>query len=54
MVRQSLDNNYINNEDFNSIHNKALKISKSISNLIQHLKKSQFNGSKYTPLNLEP
>jgi four helix bundle protein len=44
------DNDYIANEEFQTIHSKAYQLSKSISALIQYLKKSQMTGSK----NLKP
>jgi len=47
---RTLDNNYIKQEEFNTIYNKASQLSKSISNFIQYLKKSQITGHK----NLNP
>jgi four helix bundle protein len=47
---RALDNNYIVNEEFITIHNKAFQLSTSISNFIQYLKKSQITGFK----NLKP
>jgi four helix bundle protein len=43
---RALDNNYITKEEFNTLLNKAIRISKSISNFIQYLKKSEITGYK--------
>ena len=47
---RALDNNYVTEQEFNTIHYKALFLSKSISNFIQYLKTSQITGHK----NLKP
>jgi len=49
-LHRSLDNSYISNEEFDVIYNKALQLSKSISNFIQYLKDSNITGHK----NLKP
>jgi len=52
---RALDNNYIVNEEFGIIHNKTIRLSKSISTLIQHLKSSPYTGPKNLTLHpLDP
>ncbi|MCL2434720.1 MAG: four helix bundle protein [Lentimicrobiaceae bacterium] len=43
---RALDNNYIHQEEFNTIYNKVFQLSKSISGFIQYLKNSQLTGHK--------
>ena len=43
---RTLDNNYINKEEFDKIYNNAFQLSKSISGFIQYLKKSEITGHK--------
>jgi len=47
---RALDNNYILQEEFNTIYNKVFQLSKSISGFIQYLKNSHLTGHK----NLKP
>ena len=44
---RALDCSYIVEDEFNALKEKALNISKSISNFIQYLKKVSITGSKY-------
>jgi four helix bundle protein len=44
---RALDCSYILEEEFNLLKNKALNISKSISNFIQYLKNTPMSGAKY-------
>jgi len=47
---RALDNNFINKEEFDTLRDKTLQISKSTLALIQYLKKSEITGHK----NLKP
>jgi four helix bundle protein len=44
---RALDNNYINEEQFNSLFNECSSISKMITSLMNYLKNSDLNGIKY-------
>jgi len=48
---RALDNNYINQEEFNLLYSKTLSLSKSTYNLINYLKKSEIDGIKYKKIN---
>jgi four helix bundle protein len=48
---RALDRKYICDEEFTSLYNKTLQISKNISSFIQYLKKSEITGHKFKPLN---
>jgi four helix bundle protein len=47
---RALDNNYIRNDEFDTLNKNATRLSKSISGLIQYLKSSPITGHK----NLKP
>ncbi len=44
---RALDFNYISNEEFELLKEKAIKISQAISNLIKYLKQSEMKGDKF-------
>ena len=44
---RALDFNYITEEEFNDLRQKAIHISLSIGNFIKYLKQSELTGSKY-------
>ena len=44
---RALDNNYINEAEFNLLYEKGLNLSKSIFGFISYLKKSEMDGIKY-------
>ena len=43
----ALDQNYINQKQFNEIHQKLIDVTKSINNLMRYLKNSDFKGRKF-------
>ena len=43
---RALDNNYITKEEFDTLYNKSIQLSKSLSGFIQYLKKSEITGHK--------
>lgn len=46
-VYVALDQNYIDQEQFNIIHNKLNETSRTISGLMKYLQQSEFKGSKF-------
>ena len=45
-LHRSFDNQYITQENYNTLNNKTLQVSKSISGFIQYIKNSDYKGSK--------